>query len=79
MSTASKPCRWTQIAHAAKVGKGTLFRRFGDKSGLAAALLGSRESDLQHAILSGPPPLGPGAEPVKRLDAFLTAYADFLD
>ncbi len=68
-----------QIAHAAKVGKGTLFRRFGDKSGLAAALLGSRESDLQYAILSGPPPLGPGAEPVKRLDAFLTAYADFLD
>jgi AcrR family transcriptional regulator len=68
-----------QIAQAAKVGKGTLFRRFGDKSGLAAALLDSRESDLQQAILSGPPPLGPGAEPVKRLEAFLTGYADFLD
>lgn len=68
-----------QIAQAAKVGKGTLFRRFGDKSGLAVALLDSRERELQEAILSGPPPLGPGAEPIKRLDAFLTGYADFLD
>src|SRR2546421_4009451 len=46
-----------QIAAAAKVGKGTLFRRFGDKAGLAVALLDSRERDLQAAILSGPPPL----------------------
>jgi len=61
------------------VGKGTLFRRFGDKAGLAVALLDSREQDLQQAVLSGPPPLGPGAEPADRLGAFLTAYQDFLD
>lgn len=68
-----------QIATAAGVGKGTLFRRFGDKAGLAVALLDSRERDLQQAVLSGSPPLGPGAEPAARLAAFLTAYQDFLD
>ncbi len=68
-----------QIAAAAGVGKGTLFRRFGDKAGLAVALLDSREQCLQQAVLSGPPPLGPGAEPGARLSAFLTAYQDFLD
>lgn len=50
-----------QVAAAAGVGKGTLFRRFGDKAGLAVALLDARERELQEAILSGPPPLGPGS------------------
>jgi AcrR family transcriptional regulator len=68
-----------QVAAAAGVGKGTLFRRFGDKSGLAVALLDDQERRLQAAILSGPPPLGPGAEPAARLVAFLDAYVDFLD
>ena len=68
-----------QIAQAANVGKGTLFSRFGDKAGLAVALLDSRERTLQAAILSGPPPLGPGAAPGERIAAFLAAYADFLD
>ena len=68
-----------QIAAEAHVGKGTLFRRFGDKAGLAVALLDSRERELQAAILTGPPPLGPGAPPEERLPAFLRAYVDFLD
>jgi AcrR family transcriptional regulator len=68
-----------QIAASAGVGKGTLFRRFGDKAGLAVALLDSLERDLQEAILVGPPPLGPGAPPLDRLVAFLRAYAEFLD
>lgn len=68
-----------QVATAAKVGKGTLFRRFGDKAGLAVALLDEQEKRLQAAILSGPPPLGPGATPTERLVAFLDAYVDFLD
>ncbi len=67
------------VAAAAGVGKGTLYRRFGDKSGLAAALLDERERELQAAILSGPPPLGPGAEPVDRLAAFARAYLAFVD
>lgn len=66
-----------QVA-AAGVGKGTLFRRFGDKSGLAAALLDARERLLQEAVLSGPPPLGPGAPAGERLAAFLNAYFDYL-
>ncbi|MFC9393109.1 TetR/AcrR family transcriptional regulator [Streptomyces sp. NPDC057027] len=67
-----------QVAAAAGVGKGTLFRRFGDKSGLAAALLDARERVLQEAILHGPPPLGPGAPEEERLAAFLDAYFDYL-
>jgi AcrR family transcriptional regulator len=65
------------VAAAAGVGKGTLFRRFGDKSGLAAALLNDRERKLQEAILRGPSPLGPGAKPDKRVAAFMTAYLDY--
>ncbi len=65
------------VAAAAGVGKGTLFRRFGDRSGLAAALLDERESELQHRILHGPPPLGPDAAPVDRLVAFVEAYLGY--
>ena len=67
-----------QVAAAAGVGKGTIFRRFGDKSGLAAALLDDRERTLQEAILRGAPPLGPGADPAGRLVAFTGAYLDYL-
>lgn len=66
------------VAREAGVGKGTLFRRFGDKSGLAAALLDERERELQAALLTGPPPLGPGAAPTERLVAFLDAYLDYV-
>lgn len=64
------------IAAEAGVGKGTLYRRFGDKGGLAVALLDERERELQQRILSGPPPLGPGAAPAARLAAFIAAYLD---
>ena len=67
------------IAAAAGVGKGTVFRRFGDRAGLAVALLNERERELQERILSGPPPLGPGAPPGERLAAFVDAYVDLLD
>jgi AcrR family transcriptional regulator len=68
-----------QIAAAAGVGKGTVFRRFGDRAGLAAALLDERERELQERILTGPPPLGPDAAPADRLVAFLDAYVDLLE
>ncbi len=67
------------IAAEAGVGKGTVFRRFGDRAGLAVALLDEREQELQAKIISGPPPLGPGAPPVVRVTAFLDAYLDLLD
>ena len=68
-----------QVAAAAGVGKGTVYRRFGDRSGLAAALLDDVESALQAGLLSGPPPLGPGAAPAERLVAFVRAYLRLLD
>ena len=58
------------VAHAAGVGKGTVFRRFESREGLMAALLNHSETEWQAAVLSGPPPLGPGAEPWERLVAF---------
>ncbi|MET7699225.1 MULTISPECIES: TetR/AcrR family transcriptional regulator [unclassified Streptomyces] len=58
------------VAAAAQVGKGTVFRRFGDRTGLLMALLDHSEKQLQASFLSGPPPLGPGAPPVERLRAF---------
>lgn len=67
------------IAAEAGVGKGTVFRRFGDRAGLAVALLDEREQELQAKILTGPPPLGPGAPARDRIMAFLEAYLDLLD
>ncbi|CAL9652553.1 hypothetical protein SUDANB15_06646 [Streptomyces sp. enrichment culture] len=58
------------VAAAARVGKGTVFRRFGDRTGLLTALLDHSEKKFQAAFLTGPPPLGPGAPPAERLRAF---------
>ncbi|MFI6867388.1 TetR/AcrR family transcriptional regulator [Nocardia sp. NPDC050406] len=58
------------VAKRAGVGKGTVFRRFGNRSGLMHALLDQSEKKLQAAYMFGPPPLGPGAPPVERLIAF---------
>jgi AcrR family transcriptional regulator len=58
------------VAAEAGVGKGTVFRRFGDRSSLLLALLDCEERDLQNALLHGPPPLGPGAPPLDRLIAY---------
>lgn len=58
------------VAHAAGVGKGTVFRRFGSRAGLMGALLNQAERDWQSLVLAGPPPLGPGAPPFERLLAF---------
>ncbi|MHB8532422.1 MAG: TetR/AcrR family transcriptional regulator [Solirubrobacteraceae bacterium] len=67
-----------EVALAAGVGKGTLFRRFGSRASLAAAVLSERERDFQEAIIRGEPPLGPGAPAVERLVAFGEAMLDIL-
>jgi len=59
-----------EIAAAAGVGKGTLFRRFGSRAGLMMVLLDEDERALQQAYLFGPPPLGPAAPPLERLLAY---------
>ena len=58
------------IAAAAGVGKGTVFRRFGSRAGLMMVLLDEDEKVSQQAFLFGPPPLGPDAPPLERLLAF---------
>jgi AcrR family transcriptional regulator len=58
------------VAAAAGVGKGTVFRRFGDRAGLAQAILSERERRFQEEFIRGPAPLGPGAPPAERLIAF---------
>lgn len=58
------------VAAAAGVGKGTLFRRFGSRAGLMMVLLDEDERASQQAFLFGPPPLGPDAAPLDRLVAF---------
>jgi AcrR family transcriptional regulator len=61
------------IACGAGVGKGTVFRRFGDRTGLLVALLDHQEEQLQVSFFSGPPPVGPGAPAAERLRAFGSA------
>ena len=58
------------VAAKAGVGKGTVFRRFGSREGLMAALLNFSETAWQASVISGPPPLGPGAPAMERLLAF---------
>lgn len=58
------------VAAEAGVGKGTLFRRFESREGLMAAVLNESETAWQASVISGPPPLGPGAPPMERLLAF---------
>lgn len=61
------------VASEAGVGRATLFRRFPDRGALLLALLDEHERALQDEILSGRPPLGPGASPSKQLAAFAEA------
>src|SRR5438874_10606943 len=59
-----------EVACAASVGKGTLFRRFGDRNGLLRALLDERERAFQESFIRGPAPLGPGTPAYDRLIAY---------
>ncbi|MBB5121854.1 transcriptional regulator [Streptomyces eurocidicus] len=65
------------IAAAAGVGKGTLFRAFGDRTGLIRALYATRLEPLRQAIEQGPPPLGPHTPPLQRVPALLDALLTF--
>jgi AcrR family transcriptional regulator len=67
-----------RLAERSGLGKGTVFRRFGTRAGIFQALLDDNERSLQQEILSGPPPLGPGAPPVDRLVAYGSARIRFL-
>ncbi|MFF4548335.1 TetR/AcrR family transcriptional regulator [Streptomyces sp. NPDC001435] len=65
------------IAAAAGVGKGTLFRAFGDRTGLIRALYEARLEPIRNAVEEGPPPLGPATPPPVRVPALLDAVLCF--
>ncbi|MFJ9583992.1 TetR/AcrR family transcriptional regulator [Streptomyces acidicola] len=65
------------VATAAGVGKGTLFRAFGDRAGLLRALYEARLEPVREAIETGPPPLGPATPPHQRVLALLDAALCF--
>jgi AcrR family transcriptional regulator len=67
------------VAHEAGVGKGTLYRRFGDRAALLRALISEPEQAFQDALIRGEAPLGPGAPPEVRLHAFGEGLLTFLD
>jgi len=67
------------VATKAGVGKGTVFRRFGNRAGLMRALLDHTEKKLQHSFMFGDPPIGPGADPIDRLVAFGRARLEFVN
>src|SRR4051794_34362314 len=67
------------VAKAACVGTGTLYRRFGDRAGLAFALLDEQTRDFQNALIAGAPPLGPGVPAAERLEAFGAGYIELLE
>jgi len=67
------------VAAKAGVGKGTLYRRFGDRATLLRALIEEPERAFQDALIRGEPPLGPGAPPRQRLHAFGTGMLRLLE
>jgi len=67
----------SDVAAAAGVGKGTLFRAFGDRTALIRALYEARLEPLKQAVTEGPPPLGPATPPRERVPALLDAALCF--
>src|SRR6266480_4648528 len=79
-STRSPDCvSIDEVAEAAGVGKGTVFRRFGSRAALLLAVLGERERRFQEELIRGEPPLGPGAPARARLIAFGESMLDLLE
>ncbi len=67
------------VAAEAGVGKGTIYRRFGDRARLALALLDEDERRLQEAVVRGAPPLGPGAPAEERAAAVVRALGALVE
>ena len=65
------------VAAAAGVGKGTVFRRFGDRAGLLRAVFDEQITALTETIETGPAPMGPATPPPERVAAILIAIIEF--
>ncbi|MGW2342613.1 TetR/AcrR family transcriptional regulator [Streptomyces sp. NPDC001661] len=75
--TSPEDVTMADIAAEAGVGKGTLFRAYGDRSGLLRALYEARFEPVTEAVESGPQPLGPDTPPRQRVPALLDAVLCF--
>ncbi|MER5474739.1 TetR family transcriptional regulator [Streptomyces sp. NPDC002935] len=73
-SGSPKSVSMDDIAAAAGVGKGTLFRRFGDRAGLIGALIASRLEPLQQAVRDAQ---GAEGSPRQRVKDLLDASLRF--
>lgn len=76
-SDSTEDVSMADVAAAAGVGKGTLFRAFGDRTGLIRALYQARFEPVWGAVEKGPAPLGPGTPPLRRVPALLDAALCF--
>jgi AcrR family transcriptional regulator len=76
-ASASKVVSMDDIAAAAGVGKGTLFRAFGNRDGLLDALFAARLDPLRAEITRSGSPLGPDAPPAARVIAILDELLTF--
>lgn len=65
-----------ELAAAAGVGKGTLYRRFTDRASLCRALLDDNERNLQARVIRGFD-LPAATPPLRRLEVLLDALFDF--
>jgi AcrR family transcriptional regulator len=74
---APKSVSMDDIAAAAGVGKGTLFRAFGSRDGLLDALFAARAAPLRAELERPESPLGPGAAPLDRVLALFDALVTF--
>ncbi|MFJ8039474.1 TetR/AcrR family transcriptional regulator [Kitasatospora sp. NPDC096147] len=72
-SSAPHDVSMDEVAAAAGVGKGTLFRRFGDRAGLIGALIEARFGPVRQAVLAA----AEGASPERRVRELLDAALRF--
>jgi AcrR family transcriptional regulator len=68
-----------EVAAAAGVGVGTVYRRFGDVAQLLHAVLDDQERALQERLLAGRAPFDPQTPIPERITAFLHQYIDHLE
>ncbi|PRY36703.1 TetR/AcrR family transcriptional regulator [Umezawaea tangerina] len=71
------PITMDDIATAAGIGKGTLFRAFDSRDGLLDALSDAKFAPVREALEGGRPPLGSEAPARERVVAFLDAVLTF--
>lgn len=69
-----------QIAQAARVGKGTIYRRFANKAELCLALMDSQMADFQNVMLERMRKMtAEKVTPLGQLDQFLDALVYFIE